>query len=68
MDRFIEKDYWQYHDHWLGYCSNEIVQILPEKKYFEFGIKNVSGFLEYIKTREDIPYIFRNVNGLISIN
>ena len=52
MDRFIEKDYWQYHDHWLGYCSNEIVQILPEKKYFEFGIKNVSGFLEYIKTRE----------------
>ena len=18
MDRFIEKDYWQYHDHWLG--------------------------------------------------
>ena len=38
MDRFIEKDYWQ-HDHWLGYCSNEIVQILPEKKYFEFGIK-----------------------------
>ena len=36
----------------VRYCSNEIVQILPEKKYFEFGIKNVSGFLEYIKIRE----------------
>ena len=23
MDRFIEKKYWQYHDHWLGYCTNE---------------------------------------------
>ena len=42
MDRFIEKKYWQYHDHWLGYCTNELVQINPQDKYFEFGIKNVN--------------------------
>ncbi|BGE83341.1 poly(glycerol-phosphate) alpha-glucosyltransferase [Staphylococcus petrasii] len=52
MNRFIEKEYWQHHDHWLGYCSNELVQISPEEKYFEFGIKNVNTYLEYIKTRE----------------
>ena len=36
MDRFIER---KYHDHWLGYCTNELVQINPQDKYFEFGIK-----------------------------
>ena len=52
MDRFIEKKYWQYHDHWLGYCTNELVQINPQDKYFEFGIKNVNTYLDYIKNRE----------------
>lgn len=52
MDKFIEKDYWKYHDHWLGYCTNELVQIEPEERYFEFGIKNVSSYLDYIAQRE----------------
>ncbi|MCO0862102.1 poly(glycerol-phosphate) alpha-glucosyltransferase [Staphylococcus pasteuri] len=52
VDQFISKDYWKYHDHWLGYCTNELVQISPEQKYFEFGIKNVSTHLDYIKNRE----------------
>lgn len=52
VDQFIAKDYWKYHDHWLGYCTNELVQITPDIKYFEFGIKNVSTYLNYIKNRE----------------
>ena len=52
MDRFIDQDYWQYHDHWLGYCTNELVQINPQDKYFEFGIKNVNSHLEYIEQRD----------------
>lgn len=52
MDRFIEKKYWQYHDHWLGYCTNELVQVNPQDKYFEFEIKNVNSYLDYIKNRE----------------
>lgn len=52
VDQFIAKDYWKYHDHWLGYCTNELVQINPEAKYFKFGIKNVSTHLNYIKNRE----------------
>lgn len=52
MDRFIANNYWKYHDHWLGYCTNELVQISPEEKYFEFGIKNVNSYLDYIEQRE----------------
>ena len=52
MNHFIDKDYWKYHDHWLGYCTNELVQINPQDKYFEFGIKNVNTYLDFIKQRE----------------
>ncbi len=52
VDQFIFKEYFKYHDHWLGYCTNELVQIYPEAKYFEFGIKNVSTYLDYINNRE----------------
>lgn len=52
FEKFIAKDYWKYHDHWLGYCTNELVQISPDERYFELGIKNVSGHLDYIYHRE----------------
>ncbi|MGV3043444.1 poly(glycerol-phosphate) alpha-glucosyltransferase [Macrococcus armenti] len=52
FEKFIEKDYWKYHDHWLGYCTNELIQINPDERYFELGIKNVSGYLDYIYQRE----------------
>ena len=48
---FYKNDYWQYHDH-LGYCTNELVQIAPKEEYFEFGIKNVNNYLDYIEQRE----------------
>ncbi|QJF26062.1 poly(glycerol-phosphate) alpha-glucosyltransferase [Mammaliicoccus vitulinus] len=52
FERFIKKDYWKYHDHWLGYCTNELVQIDPQEKYYKFGIQNVSSYLDYIQQRE----------------
>lgn len=52
MDQFIAKEYFKYHHHWLGYCTNELVQFYPEPKYFEFGIKNVNSYLNFIKNRE----------------
>ncbi|UXR75004.1 poly(glycerol-phosphate) alpha-glucosyltransferase [Staphylococcus sp. IVB6238] len=52
FEHFIKNDYWKYHDHWLGYCTNELVQIVPEEKYFRFGIQNVSSHLDYMKQRE----------------
>ncbi|SCU36806.1 poly (glycerol-phosphate) alpha-glucosyltransferase [Staphylococcus xylosus] len=52
FDYFIANDYWQYHDHWLGYCTNELVKLVPEESYYRFGIKNVNHYLDYIKQRE----------------
>ena len=51
FERFISQSYWKNHDHWLGYCTNELIQIAPEAKYIEFGIRNVSSYLDYIKNR-----------------
>lgn len=52
FEHFITHNYWQYHDHWLGYCTNELVQIDPQEKYYRFGIQNVSNYLDYIKYRD----------------
>ncbi|OOV76454.1 poly(glycerol-phosphate) alpha-glucosyltransferase [Mammaliicoccus fleurettii] len=52
FERFIKKEYWKYHDHWLGYCTNELVQIDPQEKYYKFGIQNVSSYLDFIHNRE----------------
>lgn len=52
FDKFINQDYWKYHDHWLGYCTNELVQLADKKEYYIFGIKNVAGYLDFIYNRE----------------
>ncbi len=52
FETFIQEQYWKYHDHWLGYCTNELVQIDPQEKYYKFGIQNVSSYLDYIQQRE----------------
>lgn len=39
------------HDHWLSYCTNEMVIYRPEKKYFQFAVNNVKGFTDFIKNR-----------------
>lgn len=52
FDKFITQNYWQYHDHWLSYCTNELVKIIPESRYIEFGLKNISHYLKFIYHRE----------------
>ncbi|MBC1370730.1 poly(glycerol-phosphate) alpha-glucosyltransferase [Listeria booriae] len=52
FDYFIEKSYWKNHDHWLSYCTNEITKYAPEDRYFEFGLKNAFGCLDFIYHRE----------------
>ncbi|MBC1436284.1 poly(glycerol-phosphate) alpha-glucosyltransferase [Listeria rocourtiae] len=52
FNHFIEKEYWKNHDHWLSYCTNEITKYLPEDRYFEFGLKNAAGRLDFIHDRE----------------
>ncbi|WP_066191556.1 MULTISPECIES: glycoside hydrolase family protein [Gracilibacillus] len=51
FDYFIANDYWKNHDHWLSYCTNELTIYCSEEKYFQFGLQNVAGRLDYIYQR-----------------
>lgn len=48
VNRFIEKNYEKYADHWVAYAVNELTKYLPLEKYLNFGIRNVRTNLEKI--------------------
>ncbi len=52
FEKFIEKKYERYHDHWLSYCTNELTKICPEEKYFQFGINNYLRHMIFIRNRK----------------
>lgn len=52
FEHFIQNEYWKYKDHWLSYCSFELVKYRPERKYIEFNLKNAAGILDFCLTRE----------------
>ncbi len=41
-DCFIEQHYETLNSHWIAYMFNELTKYLPEEKYFEFGLKNIT--------------------------
>lgn len=51
FEYFIDKQYWKIHDHWLGYCINELTIYRPLAKYYEFGIKNFESHLDFVINR-----------------
>lgn len=51
VERFIAQDYWQYNDHWLAYCTSELIQHDPNPTYVRFGVQNVKDHLNFIANR-----------------
>ena len=51
FDYFIAAKHHEAHDHWLSYCSNELIIYKPEKKYFQFAVDNIRGYTDFIKNR-----------------
>ena len=51
FDYFIANGHEQAHDHWLAYCTNELVLYRPERRYFEFAVRNVAGYIDFIRDR-----------------
>jgi len=49
---FIDEKYWRTGDHWLSYCSNELIKHSPDRKYIAFNLNNASGKLDFCLTRE----------------
>lgn len=51
FDYFIDNGHEKAHDHWLAYCTNELVMYRPERRYFEFAVRNVTGYIDFIRDR-----------------
>ena len=51
FDYFIANGHEKAHDHWLAYCSNELVTHCPERQYFAFAVRNIEGYVDFIRDR-----------------
>lgn len=51
VDHFIDGGYEQYRDHWVAYAVNELTMYEPERRYYEFAMRNLWNNLEQIRNQ-----------------
>lgn len=52
MNQFIADGYQKYHDHWLSYATNELLIYQEKKEYYQFGLDNALGNINFIDKRD----------------
>ena len=68
FEYFIANDYWKYHDHWLGYCTNELVQISSEESITVLEFKTLVLTWIILNRGKQHTLRFRNADGHISFS
>lgn len=48
VEYFIDNDYTRYRDHWVAYSMHEITKYIPDARYYEFALRNVSNNIDRI--------------------
>ncbi|MGV2979872.1 hypothetical protein ACERNI_06650 [Camelimonas sp. ID_303_24] len=48
---FIAAGYWNTHDHWLAYAVDALALHRPRPEYYDFGVRNVAGYLDFVIDR-----------------
>lgn len=51
MKHFIAKEHWKAHDHWLGYCVDELTMHRPDERYYRFAIENIRDYIGFVLER-----------------
>ncbi|MEC3910177.1 UDP-N-acetylmuramoyl-tripeptide--D-alanyl-D-alanine ligase [Sphingobium sp. CR2-8] len=51
FDHFIAAGHASAHDHWLGYCANELTRHQPSETWYRFGLDTIRDYLDFVERR-----------------